>query len=170
MENPCTEPNLYLVPGVWFFQSIVIFVATNPCYCFLHIGLISTASRENAKDHNDISFRYLMIWSLENLGVILKKCNFNLVVLIGILRYSCDIALIRMPRDLTEVNIGPGNGLLPSGNKLLPERMLIPICVAIRRHYTVTIYPPCAKLVSLVTSAHDNQYWGQRIYTGTPQY
>ena len=33
-----------------------------------------------------------------------------------------------------EVNIGAGNGLVPSGNKPLPEPMLIQIYVVIRHH------------------------------------
>ena len=36
-----------------------------------------------------------------------------------------------MPRELTDdVNIGSGNGLVPSGNKPLPESMLTQISVA----------------------------------------
>ena len=37
-------------------------------------------------------------------------------------------------RPLWEVNIGSGNGMVPSGNKPLPEPMLIQIYVATRRH------------------------------------
>ena len=41
-----------------------------------------------------------------------------------------------MPMELTddEVNIGSGNGLVPSGNKPLPEPMLTQIYVAIWCH------------------------------------
>ena len=41
-----------------------------------------------------------------------------------------------MPQDLTDdkSNIGSGNGLVPSGNKPLPEPMLTQIYVAIWRH------------------------------------
>ena len=43
-----------------------------------------------------------------------------------------------MPWDLTDdkstVNIGSGNGLVPSGNKPLPEPMLTQISVAKWRH------------------------------------
>ena len=34
----------------------------------------------------------------------------------------------------SEVNIGSGNGLVPSGNKLLPEPLLAQIYVVIWRH------------------------------------
>ena len=46
---------------------------------------------------------------------------------------SCEIVLTWMPQDLTDdkVNIGSGNGLVPSGNKPLPEPMLTQIYVAI---------------------------------------
>ena len=47
---------------------------------------------------------------------------------------SYEIAL-RMQLDLTgDVNIGSGNGLVPSGNKPLPEPMLTQIYVAKWRH------------------------------------
>ena len=48
----------------------------------------------------------------------------------------CEIALRRMSLDLTDdqVNIGSGNGLVPSGNKPLPEPMLTQIAVAIWCH------------------------------------
>ena len=43
-----------------------------------------------------------------------------------ILIISCEIVLRCMPQDFThdKVNIGPGNGLVPSGKKPLPEPML----------------------------------------------
>ena len=50
---------------------------------------------------------------------------------------SYETALRWMPLDLTDdksVNIGSGNGLVPSGNKPLPEPMLNQISVAIWRH------------------------------------
>ena len=48
---------------------------------------------------------------------------------------SCEIVLIWMSLDLTDdVNIGSGNGLVPSGNKPLPEPMLTQISVTIWRH------------------------------------
>ena len=49
---------------------------------------------------------------------------------------SFEIALRWMPLDIYswEVNIGLGNGLVPSGNKPLPEPMLTQISVAIWRH------------------------------------
>ena len=57
--------------------------------------------------------------------------NFRHVILKQILVYDgsgifCEIALIWMLLDFTydEVNIGSGNGLVPSGNKPLPEPML----------------------------------------------
>ena len=45
-----------------------------------------------------------------------------------------EIALRWMPRDLTAVNIGSGNGLVQLGNKPLPEPMLTQIYVAKWRH------------------------------------
>ena len=59
---------------------------------------------------------------------------FNLVLLIGIFRSSHDNALRWMPQDLT-VNIDSGNGLVPSGNKPLPEPMLTQFLVALWRRY-----------------------------------
>ena len=41
-----------------------------------------------------------------------------------------------MPQELTDdVNIGSGNGLVPSGNKPLPEPMLTQIYVAKWSHF-----------------------------------
>ena len=47
---------------------------------------------------------------------------------------SDEIALRWMPQYLTDVNIGSGNGLVPSGNKPLPEPMLTQIYVVKCRH------------------------------------
>ena len=48
---------------------------------------------------------------------------------------SCEIALIWMSLDFTDaVNIGSGNGLVPSGSKPLPEPMLTQIYVVKWRH------------------------------------
>ena len=48
---------------------------------------------------------------------------------------SYEVALSWIPLDLTDdVNIGSGNGLVPLGNKPLPEPMLAQIYVAKWRH------------------------------------
>ena len=67
--------------------------------------------------------------------------NFGFVVFKRILVIDdrgicCEIAQIWMSLDFTDdqVNIGSGNGLVPSGNKPLPEPMLTQISVAIWRH------------------------------------
>ena len=56
--------------------------------------------------------------------------------MIGIFRYFNDDALRWMALDLTDdkSNIGSGNGLVPSGNKPLPEPMLAQICVTLWHH------------------------------------
>ena len=59
---------------------------------------------------------------------------FNLALVIGIFKSSYDNVLKWMPQNLT-VNIGSGNGLVPSGNKPLPEPMLTQSLVALWRHY-----------------------------------
>ena len=41
--------------------------------------------------------------------------------------------------NLWSVNIGSGNGLVPSGNKPLPEQMLTQISVAIKPQWVKTI-------------------------------
>ena len=49
-----------------------------------------------------------------------------------------DVSLVKLPSDecnwILLVNFGSGNGLVPSGNKPLPEAMLTQIYVAIWRH------------------------------------
>ena len=61
---------------------------------------------------------------------------FKQILVIGDRGISCEIALIWMSLGLhwSSVNIGSGNGLVPSGNKPLPEPMLTHIFVAIWRH------------------------------------
>ena len=46
----------------------------------------------------------------------------------------CEITIRWMSLDLTDVNIGSGNGLVPLGNKPFPEPMLTQIYVAIWHH------------------------------------
>ena len=60
-----------------------------------------------------------------------KNVIFNIVLLIGIFRPSQDYVLGWMPQDLTDDNIGLGNGLVPSGNKPLPDPMLTQFLVAL---------------------------------------
>ena len=51
-----------------------------------------------------------------------------------------EIFLVKLPAGILigpyrwQVNIGSGNGLVPSGTKPLPEPMLTQIYVAMRRH------------------------------------
>ena len=47
---------------------------------------------------------------------------------------SYEIAFRWMSLYWWQVNIGSGNGLVPSGKKPLPEQMLIQICVTIWYH------------------------------------
>ena len=55
---------------------------------------------------------------------------------IDIMKISYEIALRRMPQNpfWWKVNIGSSTGLVPSGNKPLPEPLLAQINVAIWRH------------------------------------
>ena len=57
----------------------------------------------------------------------LELVIFKLILKIDILSISCEIALRWMPKDLIGdlVNIDSGNGLVPSGNKSLPEPKVI---------------------------------------------
>ena len=57
-------------------------------------------------------------------------------MLIGIFKSSYDSILRWMPQVCADdyVNIDSGNGLVPSGNKPLPEPMLTQIYVAKWRH------------------------------------
>ena len=90
-----------------------------------------------------------------------KNTICNLIVLIGIFRSSCDVALRWMSQDIywRLVNIGSGNGLIPSGNKPLPVKMLIQIAVAIwRHHWQTTMSLPSALIIhgSFYSIAHIN--------------
>ena len=60
---------------------------------------------------------------------------FKQIVVIDDWGICCEIVLLWISLDFKwwSVNIGSGNGLVPSGNKLLPEPMLTQIYVAIWR-------------------------------------
>ena len=66
--------------------------------------------------------------------VILKMLIFSLALILGFSKSSDDNYLRWMPEDFTDVNIGSGNGLVPSGNKPLSEPVLTKISNAIWRH------------------------------------
>ena len=66
----------------------------------------------------------------------LTKTIFKLILVTAGLDISSEIALKWTLLGLSddEVNIGSGNGLVPSGNKPLPEPMLTKVPAAIWRH------------------------------------
>ena len=71
-------------------------------------------------------------WPLRNLNKIFRQVIFEQILVIDGWAISCEVALMWMSLDFTgSVNIGSGNGLVPSGNKPLPEPMLNQIYVAI---------------------------------------
>ena len=64
--------------------------------------------------------------------MLITKFDVIWLLLLWLLKYW----LVKMANEIPElelwsVNTGPGNGLLPSGNKQLPEPMLTQISVAI---------------------------------------
>ena len=65
-------------------------------------------------------------WPLGNLNEILDMSFFKQILMISGWGISCEIALIWMSLDLNDdqIIISSGNGLVPSGNKPLPEPML----------------------------------------------
>ena len=88
------------------------------------------------------------IWRIEpnHIFLALGECGFNLQLIIFSLIWrivvssiSCGLWLPSAECHKTSLmNIGSGNGLVPSGNKPLPEPMLTNIYFAIWRHYTTT--------------------------------
>ena len=74
-------------------------------------------------------------------GCKFRSIIFKLVIQNSCLGTHCEIALGRMTlHQYWEVSIGSGYGLVPPGNKRLPELMLTQICIAICRHWTTMIY------------------------------
>ena len=63
----------------------------------------------------------------------IKLVDFKATSMTYIWSFSCEIVNVTRPRWWL-VNIISGNGLVPSGNKPLPEPMLTQIYVAIWRH------------------------------------
>ena len=75
--------------------------------------------------------------TLGDLYALWGQVIFKLIIMIDGWGITCEIALSLMSVDLTDdkkVNIGSGNGLVPTGNKPLLDPMLTQISVAILRH------------------------------------
>ena len=65
---------------------------------------------------------------------------FKLINPIDILSNSQEIALRKMPQNIWwEICIASGKGLVPSGNKPLPEPMLTQIYAIIWRHWATIV-------------------------------
>ena len=78
-----------------------------------------------------------MCWPLGNLNEILRHVIFKQILVIDGLRHllwNCPHKNV-IGLHWWLVNIGSGNGLVPSGNKSLTEPMLTQISVAIWRHW-----------------------------------
>ena len=69
-----------------------------------------------------LGFNVLTHWSPGDVAAILNVCIFAVSSIIDILEIFAEIVLRWMPQNSNKkVNIGSGNGLVPSGNKPLPE-------------------------------------------------
>ena len=86
-----------------------------------------------------------------------KSAIFYLVLLIGIFRSSYDDAL--MGFIWRRVNNDSDNGLVPSGNKPLPEPMLTKIYVAIWRHRLISLYKYAHGFTAV--GHRKSRYWHQ---------
>ena len=62
-----------------------------------------------------------------------------------------------------ELNIGFGNGLVPSGSKLLPEPMLTQISIARWRHKAIT-HLPLDKMAYILQTTFANAFSWMRMY------
>ena len=75
------------------------------------------------------NYRKCVLFCKYSLNVYIFKSILVVIVGYGI---CCEIAIRWIPLDLSEnVNTGPGDSLVPSGSKPLPEPMLTQITVAI---------------------------------------
>ena len=83
----------------------------------------------------NISRKKKNIVSLEH-GVIILKCNLQIHFADSVHELLlCNCSLMDAAEHIWwQFNIGSGNGLVPSGNKPLPEPMLTKACVDIWRH------------------------------------
>ena len=75
-------------------------------------------------------------WSLGDVGIISKSLIFKIISQKSNLSTNCEIAVrwILQTPLIRKVNIGSGNGLVPSGDEPLPESVLTKMCVAIWCH------------------------------------
>ena len=140
-----------IIDTALYFAEVLRFLPiqeTQRCFIFWNVHICSHENGVLEKLHsqqvqswvillNEIScteghFRssgvILTHWPLGNLNAILKiECSILLYWLV-----SSDL-LIMNATGLNIVNTGPGNGLVPSGNKPLPEPMLTRSLVALWR-------------------------------------
>ena len=87
-------------------------------YCFNNI---SSAFFLNRADQPGSCFKLVMWPKLHPADEMNRSMIFKLIIRNSSLGTRCKIAHTWIPQSLTNVNIGLGHGLVPSGNKPLPE-------------------------------------------------
>ena len=115
---------------LWWFIYIYIYIVV--VYIYIYIYTIDLYIIRVVNVWDGIDFKLCLThWPLGDLNEI-----FKLILVIvdwGILLWICSQMNVTGPYWWW-VNIGSGNGLVPSANKPLPEPMLTRISVAIWRH------------------------------------
>ena len=119
-----------------------MFLHFTPCSCYSRPRCTCLWSHDDHHRHHPGSisscrnmYHSLLSGQVSHLVVVLLinllacrwcRCNlewviFKLISTLDIFNISWEIVLRWMPQDWCLVNIGSGNGLVPSGNKALPE-------------------------------------------------
>ena len=132
-ENVLTIPNLLTMSriGLTPLLGYLIVQQNYPVACglFVFAGVTDLVSNRRQPFTRQYGLTH---WPWE-IWMKFFICNFQKVV-IDDWDISCEIALIWMSLDWWYVNIGSGNGLVPSGSKPLPELMMTQISIAIWCH------------------------------------
>ena len=125
-ENYISKLSFKLPRGQWVNAvydpwHLIISLHHNDCIYFRSISGMFTATSMWLSDtiwHQTTSLTH---WPLGDFNKILENEFFKLILVTGGCDISSEISLRWTSLDLNDVNIGAGNGLVPSGNKPLPD-------------------------------------------------
>ena len=127
----------HLDSHIWYVKTLALVVCIKTA---TRVTLVFKLSPSGWNHHGNLtSYDIIAFWVISLINSWspgwfewnFSKVIFKLILVIAGWGISCEIAIKWMSLDLTnKVNIGSGNGLVPSGNKPLPDPMLIQFHVA----------------------------------------
>ena len=123
----------------WFLQAIAVlkrkFLRIRICQVLVAIKqLEKTWNGKTIRVTNNHELRRTHLASTDKFIITFIRTAVCLCMCVYCLQAIGDVRLTLWPMGNLNVNIGSGNGLVPSGSKPLPEPMLTQISVAIWHH------------------------------------